>query len=750
MADLPHNPARAQASALHGMLVVEVGARVAASVTGSLLAQLGATVVFVESVESGDFAQPKWTFRAQYAAGKLSLAVDLRKAADRVLLQALAAGCDVLLLSSDADPAAYGAAPWSEIPSGPVVCDITAFGSSGPLANRSGPAATDTFIQALTGVMECTGTSDGPPQAVALPLIEQLAGIYGAAGVLAALRQRRDGDPSPVEIALYDVAFSAMTSFLAPAMSAAPGRPQTSSHRSPQGEGNLMCGQASEAATRVGNRHTMAAPWNVYRARDGWVLLCAGNDEQWQRLCTLIYHPGQELPAHLAKNAARVAHAGEVDDNVQAWTGARNIDACVAMLSALGIPCGPVAPLDGYPREANLQHRHMVLDAFDPVSGRGIKLPGSPFRMTRTPGLVLASVSAKDADRAQVEALVQIPGPRPRRAAPNKLPLAGVRVLEIGHYTTAPVASRLLAALGAEVIKVEPPEGEAVRRWPPARNGRGVFFTFQNADKQSLALDMASAEGRKTLLQLVSKSDVLIENLRPGALARKGYWHEDMLALNPRLVYCSISGFGLDSLYEGRPAFDSVIQAMSGLMDLTRINGMPLKTGPSMADVMGAAFGLTAVLAALASREHSGHGQYLDLSMQDICAWATQSGWNEAGGRAPAHGVLQCADGYVLAACPAAEAVRLQARLESARRPRDAVAAALAAAGWSAVPVLGISEVVAAPQTRERGLWFMAEDEGAQFPVLASPVRLPLTPSPMPRPGPRLGRDTKAILGRLT
>ena len=463
-----------------------------------------------------------------------------------------------------------------------------------------------------------------------------------------------------------------------------------------------------------------------------------------------MYDIGHEPPARLTNNAARVSHAQEVDAIVQAWTSQRSIDDCVALLLEQGIPCGPVAALDGYPREANLQHRRMVVDAVDPASGRNIKLPGSPFRMTRTPGQALTGVSVKDADRARVKALVRLPAPLARLDAPTELPLAGVRVLEIGHYTTAPVASRLLAALGAEVIKVEPLEGEAVRRWPPARNGQGLFFTFQNADKKSLALDMASAEGRKTLLQLASKSDVLIENLRPGALARKGYGHKDLLALNPRLIYCSISGFGLDSLYEGRPAFDSVIQAMSGLMDLTRINGMPLKTGPSMADVMGAAFGLTAVLAALGSREHTGQGQHLDLSMQDICAWATQAGWNEAGARAPEHAVLQCADGYVLAACPAAEAARLRAQLESTGQPRDAVVAELVAAGVPAVPVLGISEVVAAAQTRDRGLWFMAEVEGTEYPVLASPVRLALTPSPMPRPGPRLGRDTQSILETLT
>ena len=727
MADIPRKVQGADNSVLEGLLVVEFGARVAASAAGSLLAQLGATVVFVEAAQPpGGFAQPKWAYRDQYAAGKLSLAVDLRNAADLALLQSLSAGSDVLLVSSDADAQAYGGSSWSAETASTLVCDITAFGSSGPLA---GSAATDAQIQALSGVMECTGPSDGAPLALALPLIEQLAGIYGVAGVLAALRQRQAGLASPVEIALYDVAFSTMTSFLAPA----------------------LIGQAGAAATRVGNRHTMAAPWNVYRASDGWVLLCAGNDEQWQRLCVLMYGAGQQAPARLARNAERVAHAAEVDAIVQAWTAGRGIGDCVALLSAQGIPCGPVAPLDVYPREANLLHRGMVCDALSADDGRPIKLPASPFRMSGTPGRPLVDVSPRNADRARVQALLRSPGEPARADAPPPCqPLAGVRVLEIGHYTTAPVASRLLAALGAQVIKVEPPEGEAVRRWPPTRNGQGVFFTFQNADKQSLVLDMVSAEGRAILLRLVARSDVLVENLRPGALARKGYGPADMLALNPRLVYCSISGFGLDSLYEGRPAFDTVIQAMSGLMDLTRIDGMPLKTGPSLADVMGAAFGLTAVLAALHARERTGLGQYLDLSMQDICAWATQAGWNRPGASAPEQGLLPCADGHVLAACNAAQAAHWHTALRAGGLSRDALVAALAAVGVAAVPVRAISEVVLAPQTRERGLWFSVDDGGSDVPVLASPVRLPLTPSPVPRPGPRLGRDTQEILGAFS
>ena len=298
----------------------------------------------------------------------------------------------MLLVSSDADAAEYGGDSLSHFASRGVVCDLTAFGSTGPLR---GQPATDAQVQAQSGVMKSTGLAGGPPMAIALPLIEQLAGIYAASGVLAALRRPRG---QAVEIALYDVAFSAMTSFLAPAL-----------------------GGTADEISRVGNRHTMAAPWNVYRASDGWVLLCAGNDEQWQRICGLTGDPERGLAQRLAKNAGRVAHVDQVDALVQAWVGEFTIAQCVESLSALGIPCGPVAPIDGFPQEANLLHRAMIFEALGP-SGRAIHLPGSPFRMSRSPGQPLLRLSAPDADREQVLGLLR--GPRRFSDAANSDPSA--------------------------------------------------------------------------------------------------------------------------------------------------------------------------------------------------------------------------------------------------------------------------------------------------------------------------------------
>src|SRR5690606_32171368 len=181
-------------------------------------------------------------------------------------------------------------------------------------------------------------------------------------------------------------------------------------------------------------------------------------------------------------------------------------------------------------------------------------------------------------------------------------------------------STRHMGALGAEVIKIEPPEGEATRGWLPAHDGQGYFFTYMNSDKRSIVLDLRREADAAHLRELITGADVLMENLKPGALARRGFPAQEIAAINPRLVYCAVSGFGHDSLYAGRPAYDSVIQAMSGVMDIVRSAGVPVKTGISIADLLGAEAALLGVLAALEHREVTGEGQFVDISMQDISA----------------------------------------------------------------------------------------------------------------------------------
>jgi len=687
---------------LAGVVVLELGVRTGASLCGSLLAQLGAEVIFVERQPRLAVPEHKLAHRACFAAGKRSL---VPGADDLDLLRRLALAADAMLISSDLDPALPGLpADWRE---GRVVCDLTAYGATGPLAGR---ADGERQVQARSGVMQITGLADGPPVAIDLPMLEFMTGAYAAAAVLAALRARRLGaGGQAIDMALFDCAFAAVATFL----------PRVLDGSNPN-------------VKRVGNRHAMATPWNVYRAKDGWLQLCAASDVQWQRLTEVIGRPALAADARYAKLSDRVARNAEVDAIVQAWVETADVETCIAALGAAAIASGPIAPVEEHPREANLDYRGMIRRLADPVAGGELWLPASPLRMSLTPGLSPERIPAPDADRGAVAALAGRQREAPAQGE-RRLPLAGLRVLEIGHYTTAPLSARHLANLGAEVIKIEPPGGEAVRDWPPARDGQGLFFTYTNADKRSLELDMKAPADAALLDRLIDSADVLIENLKPGALAKRGLTPAALARRNPRLIYCAVSGFGHDSIYDERPAFDTVIQAMSGLMDLIRADGIPVKAGPSAADLMGAELAVVAVLAALEARDRSGCGQAIDLSMQDIAAWMTQTLWN--GAKPVAGRVVACSDGAVH--------VEGEGALPDLSGLMRAEAVALAeAAGLRAAPVETIAELVAAPQTAARGLWFEVTDErGRAWPLLESPLRLLGTPPKVKRLMPPLGSD---------
>lgn len=694
--------------ALQGLVVTELGGRIGAAVCGALLAQLGATVVLVERGPGRERRH-----RAQLTAGKLSL---LAGPQDAGLLERLLARSDVVLTSSDVDPPS--ALPPTDVPGGPVLCDVTASGATGAMA---GLAWSELQVQALSGLCDTTGHTDGPPVPIGLPITDYLAGTYAAGAVLAALRVRRlCGQGQRIDMALFDAAFVALNSFL----------------------GGVLTDRAAKRS-RLGNRHPTVAPWNLYPARDGWVLICAGNQGQWQRLCRLIGRPDYADPP--LTQADRIARVAKIDAAIAAWTETLGIAESVARLVEANIACGPIAEIDGHPREANLDYRQMICSLADPASGTPVFVPASPLRMSRTPGRAPASIPAPDADRVTVARIAATPAPPPATGRMPRRPLDGVRVIEIGQYTTAPLCARHLAHLGAEVIKVEQPGGDESRTWVPHQNGQSISFRLNNSDKRSVVLDLRDPAGAEILARLLQTADVLVENLKPGTLAKFGLSPQVIVTLNPRLVYCAITGFGTDSIYAGRPAFDMVIQAMSGFMDALAPGATPLKSGISTADTMGAEMAIVAVLAALEERARSGQGQSIDLSMQDVSAWLTQTAWN---GAAPAAAsVVAVADGYVLA--EAAEAEARAALDDPATLTRDQAAARLAECGLRASPVLSVRESAALAHTRDRGLWRLVEDGGVSWPVLACPLRLERTPPFFSHLSPPVDADGPAVIASL-
>jgi crotonobetainyl-CoA:carnitine CoA-transferase CaiB-like acyl-CoA transferase len=196
--------------------------------------------------------------------------------------------------------------------------------------------------------------------------------------------------------------------------------------------------------------------------------------------------------------------------------------------------------------------------------------------------------------------------------------LDGVRVLDLSRVLAGPYCTGLLAELGADVVKVESPAGDDARHLGPFTAGESVYFAQLNRGKRSVVLDLKDDAERATLLRLVEQADVLVENFRPGVTERLGIDHAALSAVNPRLVYTSISGFGQTGPMAGLPAYDLVVQAMSGLMAATGTpEGLPTRVGESLADVVAGLFAAWSTCAALYERERTGRGQHLDVSMLD-------------------------------------------------------------------------------------------------------------------------------------
>ncbi|WP_395397924.1 CoA transferase [Novosphingobium sp. BL-8A] len=236
--------------------------------------------------------------------------------------------------------------------------------------------------------------------------------------------------------------------------------------------------------------------------------------------------------------------------------------------------------------------------------------------------------------------------------------LAGVRVLDFTSVMAGPFATRMLADLGAEVLKIESLEGDQVRARPPLRDGRSAYFGHLNAGKRSLACNLKSPEIRDLIHRLAASYDVVVENFRPGVMKRFGLDYETLAQINPRLIYCSISGYGQQGPKAHFPAYAPVIHAASGF-DMVNLHyqddaNRPATSGIFVADVLGGTHAFGAIQTALYQRERTGAGQYIDLSMLEamvgMLVFETQEAQFPGGPRRPLYTPLRTQDGFVMVA----------------------------------------------------------------------------------------------------
>jgi crotonobetainyl-CoA:carnitine CoA-transferase CaiB-like acyl-CoA transferase len=205
-------------------------------------------------------------------------------------------------------------------------------------------------------------------------------------------------------------------------------------------------------------------------------------------------------------------------------------------------------------------------------------------------------------------------------------PLNKMRILDFTRVLSGPVATMMLGDLGAEVIKVEPPNGDESRSWPPIlENGLSAYFLALNRNKQSIALNLKDGRAREIVLKLAQDADVVVENFTPGVAAKLGIDYDTLKTANPAIIYCAISGFGQTGPYRDKKAYDPIIQGMTGLMSITgEQDGSPVKIGIPVTDLIAANHAVTAILAAHIHRLETGKGQYIDISLYDgVISWLT-------------------------------------------------------------------------------------------------------------------------------
>jgi crotonobetainyl-CoA:carnitine CoA-transferase CaiB-like acyl-CoA transferase len=240
----------------------------------------------------------------------------------------------------------------------------------------------------------------------------------------------------------------------------------------------------------------------------------------------------------------------------------------------------------------------------------------------------------------------------------NKAPLDGIRVLDFSIMLAGPYCARLLADVGADVIKIEPPEGDDMRLRTPLRDGNSAYFGQLNAGKRSLALDLKSAEAIKLVHRLVAEADILVENFRPGVMDRLGLGYEVLRKINPRLIYCSISGYGQTGPDAERAAYAMIVHAESGfdrsLMRYAGDRDRPATGAIFVADILGGIFGYSAIQTALVQRTRSGEGQRIDVALMDcmlnLLVYELQEAQFPVHASRPTYGPVRTLDGDILIA----------------------------------------------------------------------------------------------------
>jgi crotonobetainyl-CoA:carnitine CoA-transferase CaiB-like acyl-CoA transferase len=560
---------------LSGIRVVDATTGIAGGYATKVLADAGAAVTRLEP-EAADPLR-------RSGSGALFEHLHLAKRPGRGDLDAEAADADVVVTSTPDDAARLCPAR-----PGLVVTSVTPFGTDGPWRDR---AATEFTLQAAAGSTGQRGLPDDVPLAAGGRIGEWIAGTYAALGTIAAIRRaRRTGRGAHVDVAVLDAMAVTMVTYPSVFAEFAGWPPAT------------------------GPARAVEVP-SVEPTADGYAVFTTNSAAQFQDFLVMVGHPELLEDRELALQATRFARRGEFEAMVQAWTTERTTDEVLEEAGLFRIPAGPV--LDGATITDFPHFREREVFSAAP-SGRFVR-PRPPFRIgpdADVPPRAPADAPAGPAARALVDADAA------RRADASPLPLDGVRVLDCTAWWAGPVAPHALAALGADVVKVEATGRPDLMRYsstkPPTEDRWwewGPIFHAANSNKRGVTLDLTTDRGRELFERLAATADVVVENYTPRVMDQFGLTWERLHEVNPELVYVRMPAFGLSGPWRDRTGFAQTMECVTGMAWLTgHADGPPVLVRGACDPVAGM-HSVIATLLALEERDRTGKGQFVEVAM---------------------------------------------------------------------------------------------------------------------------------------
>ncbi|MBK5265555.1 MAG: CoA transferase, partial [Alphaproteobacteria bacterium] len=644
---------------------------------------------------------------------------------------------------------------------GKILCAVSLFGAR---SERPDWVGNELIAEAAGALMACNGYPERAPVSSGLPYALHTCALFAFNAIMTALWERdRSERGQTIDLSVVDSITAILGNFL---------------------PSYFLTGRTPQ---RIGNRHTIAAPWNIYPALDGSVVICTGTGGTgwWAKVMKVLERPDLVDDPRYATESDRVRNVDEVDAIMSEWTCQHTMQDIVSRMTVLGIPVSEIGTIEAVMADPHYRDRRaMVLeDPASPLPLAGIPLKVGAWHSDNQPG-------PRDPERILEDNKFRGKGSRS-----GKGPLSGIRVLEFASRTSVPLAGRLMADLGADIVKIEPLKGDALRGAGQQIGGSSYLFHINNAGKRSVVINPNDPTGRDLIIELARDADIFMENLAPGSLDKMGLGASDLLAVNPELIYCSVSGFGMRSNYGSKRALDTVVQAACGLMYMTGYpDHFPVKLGISAVDLTTATATMAGVLAGLRERPSTRKGMHIDLAMADIGVWMTQRVWpqllcegehpirlgNRSAESCP-HNIFQCTDerfvaiaveddvtwralatlmgrpelaegvtAMVAGRLGEIEAIEAAVAEWTVGKSADKIAALCQAHGIPAAKVRDLVELVADGDTSARDMVVpITHPTAGDIRLLGNPLALSRTPPVITRGAPMLGQHSEEVLAGI-